>query len=149
MSPMQHTEHIQALSIYCISIYCKSCSREGEVKPRLVTSKSRVPPMKRVTMLCVEVLLANLTIKAISTLASLVNKAYLCSDSRIAFSWLQKESYQLKTFVTNQVTTIQQELTNDYQWCHVSSNKNLSDLISHILDSNNLLQNVVKKALFS
>ncbi|KFM67184.1 hypothetical protein X975_22230, partial [Stegodyphus mimosarum] len=58
----------------------------------------------------------------------------------IVLSWLQKEPYQLKTFVANQVATIQ-DLTNGYQWRHGSSNENPGDLISRGLDPSKLLGN--------
>ncbi|XP_035228702.1 uncharacterized protein LOC118200839 [Stegodyphus dumicola] len=72
---------------YVATIYCKSRSRDGEVKTRLVTSKSRVLPIKRVTIsrleLCAAVLLAKLTVRVISALEIPVNKVYLWSDFMI------------------------------------------------------------------
>ncbi|XP_035232408.1 uncharacterized protein LOC118204190, partial [Stegodyphus dumicola] len=124
---------------YGATIYCKCRSRDGEMKTSLVTSKSRVSPIiKRVTIprleLCAAVLLARLLkVRVISALEISVNNVYLWSDSMIVLSWIQKEPYQLKTFVANRVATIQ-ELTNGHQWRHVSSKENPSDLISRGLD---------------
>ncbi|XP_035213836.1 uncharacterized protein LOC118187677, partial [Stegodyphus dumicola] len=129
---------------YGAAIYCKFPSRDGEVTTRLVTSKSRVSPIKRVTIprgkFCVAVVLARLIVRVISALEISVNNVYLWTDSMIVLSCIQREPYQLKTFVANPVATFQ-ELTNDHQWRHVSSKENPSDFIFQCLDPSKLLQN--------
>ncbi|GFX44399.1 uncharacterized protein TNCV_1394201 [Trichonephila clavipes] len=110
---------------YGAVIYCRSQSPDGATTVKLVTSKSRVAPVKSVTMprleLCA-VLLAKL-MKRVETALQMKNTpVYLWSDSTIVLAWIQKEPNLLKTFVANRVATIQ-HLTNAEQWHHVSSNR--------------------------
>ncbi|GFX87326.1 integrase catalytic domain-containing protein [Trichonephila clavipes] len=55
------------------------------------------------------------------------------SDSTIALAWINSPSNLLKTFVSNRVFQIQQ-LSRDFQWQHVPSELNSTDLISRGLD---------------
>ncbi|GFU68302.1 DUF1758 domain-containing protein [Trichonephila clavipes] len=53
--------------------------------------------------------------------------------STIALAWINSPSNLLKTFVSNRVSQIQQ-LSRDFQWQHVPSELNSTDLISRGLD---------------
>ncbi|GFW68689.1 uncharacterized protein TNCV_530421 [Trichonephila clavipes] len=107
-------------------MYCRSQSPDGATTVKLVTSKSRVAPVKSVTMprleLCAAVLLAKLMKRVETALQMKTSPVYLWSDSIIVLAWIQKEPNLLKTFVANRVATIQ-HLTNAEQWHHVSSGR--------------------------
>ncbi|GFT94520.1 integrase catalytic domain-containing protein [Trichonephila clavipes] len=122
---------------YGAVIYCRSQSPDGATTVKLVTSKSRVAPVKSVTMprleLCAAVLLAKLMKRVETALQMKTPPVYLWSDSTIVLAWIQKEPNLLKTFVANRVATIQ-HLTNAEQWHHVSSEQNPADLVSRGLD---------------
>ncbi|GBM85144.1 hypothetical protein AVEN_85619-1, partial [Araneus ventricosus] len=126
---------------YGAAVYCKSRSRSGEVSIKLIASKSRVSPIKRLTIpkleLCSAVLLAKLVTRVISALKLDITNTFLWSDSMIVLCWLQKEPCYLKTFVANRVSEIQ-KLTNVDQWRHVSSHDNPADLISRGVDPDRL-----------
>ncbi|GBN75297.1 hypothetical protein AVEN_219110-1 [Araneus ventricosus] len=126
---------------YGAAVYCKSRSRSGEVFIKLIASKSRVSPIKRLTIpkleLCSAVLLAKLVTRVISALKLDITNTFLWSDSVIVLCWLQKELCYLKTFVANRVSEIQ-KLTNVDQWRHVSSQDNPADLISRSVDPDRL-----------
>ncbi|GFW74553.1 uncharacterized protein TNCV_2414521 [Trichonephila clavipes] len=111
---------------YGAVIYCRSQTPDGATTVKLVTSKSRVAPVKSVTMprleLCAAVLLAKLMKRVETALQMKTPPVYLWSDSTIVLAWIQKEPNLLKTFVANRVATIQ-HLTNAEQWHHVSSNR--------------------------
>ncbi|GFT99406.1 uncharacterized protein TNCV_3238711 [Trichonephila clavipes] len=100
---------------YGAVIYCHSQSPDGATTVKLVTSKSRVAPVKSVTMprleLCATVLLAKLMKRVETALQMKTLPVYLWSDSTIVLAWIQKEPNLLKTFVANRVATIQ-HLTN-------------------------------------
>ncbi|GFS38913.1 uncharacterized protein TNIN_472691 [Trichonephila inaurata madagascariensis] len=51
------------------------------------------------------------------------------SDSTIALTWINTPPNQLKTFVGNRVSQIQQ-LSKDFQWKHISSEFNPADVLS-------------------
>ncbi|GBM16942.1 hypothetical protein AVEN_267331-1 [Araneus ventricosus] len=126
---------------YGTAVYCKSRSRSGEVSIRLIASKSRVSPIKRLPIskleLCSAVLLAKLVTRVNSALKLDISNTFLWSDSMIVLCWLQKEQCYLKTFVVNRVSGIQ-KLTNVDQWRHVSSHDNPADLISRGVDPDRL-----------
>ncbi|GFT58987.1 uncharacterized protein TNCV_185971 [Trichonephila clavipes] len=129
---------------YGAVIYCRSQSPDGATTVKLVTSKSRVAPVKSVTMprleLCAAVLLAKLMKRVETALQMKTPPVYLWSDSTIALAWIQKEPNLLKTFVANRVATIQ-HLNNAEKWHHVSSEQNPADFVSRGLDSSGLLNN--------
>ncbi|GFT77308.1 integrase catalytic domain-containing protein [Trichonephila clavipes] len=129
---------------YGAVIYCRSQSPDGATTVKLVTSKSRVAPVKSVTMprleLCAAVLLAKLMKGVETALQMKTPPVYLWSDSTIVLAWIQKEPNLLKTFVANRVAT-SQHLTNAEQWHHVSSEQNPADLVSRGLDPSSLLNN--------
>ncbi|GBM65148.1 hypothetical protein AVEN_79812-1, partial [Araneus ventricosus] len=118
---------------YGAAVYCKSRSRSGEVSIKLIASKSRVSPIKRLTISklepCSAVLLAKLVTRVISALKLDITNTFLWSDSMIVLCWLQKEPCYLKTFVANRISEIQ-KVPNVDQWRHVSSHDNPAELIS-------------------
>ncbi|GFV46076.1 hypothetical protein TNCV_1256341 [Trichonephila clavipes] len=74
---------------------CRSQSPDDATTVKLVTSKSRVAPVKSVTMprleLYVAVLLAKLMKRVETALQMKTIPVYLWSDSTIALAWIQKE----------------------------------------------------------
>ncbi|GFX77374.1 transposon Ty3-I Gag-Pol polyprotein [Trichonephila clavipes] len=62
-----------------------------------------------------------------------INSVNLYSDSTIALAWINSPSNLFKTFVSNRVSQIQQ-LSRDFQWQHVPSELNPTDLISRGLN---------------
>ncbi|XP_035206388.1 uncharacterized protein LOC118181366 [Stegodyphus dumicola] len=118
---------------YGAVVYSKSVSQYGEVVIRLVTSKSKVSPIKQVTIprleLCAAVLLAKLMTRVISALKLNVNNVFFWSDSSIVLAWLKKEPCCMKRFVANRVAVVQ-EMTEVRQWHHVPFKQNPADLIS-------------------
>ncbi|GFS58718.1 uncharacterized protein TNCV_4518521 [Trichonephila clavipes] len=129
---------------YGAVLYCRSQSPDVATTVKLVTSKSRVAPVKSVTIprleLCAAVLLAKLMKRVETALQMKTPPVYLWSDSTIVLAWIQKEPNLLKTFVANRVATIQ-HLINAEQWHHVSSEQNPADLVSRGLDPSSLLNN--------
>ncbi|GFY28756.1 uncharacterized protein TNCV_3441231 [Trichonephila clavipes] len=107
---------------YGAAVYCKSKNLKSETLVRLITSKSRVAPIKSLTIprleLCAAVLLAKLVKRVVVVLQLETAELYLWSDSMIVLAWLRKEPMDLKTFVQNRVAKIQ-ELYPNQLWRHV------------------------------
>ncbi|GFV84686.1 integrase catalytic domain-containing protein [Trichonephila clavipes] len=107
---------------YGSSIYLKSISALGEVKVCLVTSKSRVSPLKQISIprleLCGAVLAAKLMKKVKEALNLQITAVHFWSDSTIVISWMHRESRELKTFVANRVGLLPEELRDDSLWWH-------------------------------
>ncbi|GFT70660.1 integrase catalytic domain-containing protein [Trichonephila clavipes] len=118
---------------YGSSIYLKSISALGEVKVCLVTSKSRVSPLKQISIprleLCGAVLAAKLMKKVKEALNLQITAVHFWSDSTIVISWIHRESRELKTFVANRVSKIHQLSSRD-QWHHIASEQNPADVLS-------------------
>ncbi|GFW66194.1 integrase catalytic domain-containing protein [Trichonephila clavipes] len=121
---------------YGSSIYLKSISALGEVKVCLVTSKSRVSPLKQISIprleLCGAVLAAKLMKKVKEALNLQITAVHFWSDSTIVISWIHRESRELKTFVANRVSKIHQLSSRD-QWHHIASEQNPADVLSRRL----------------
>ncbi|GFU78297.1 uncharacterized protein TNCV_5006081 [Trichonephila clavipes] len=111
---------------YGAAVYCKSKNLKSETLVRLITSKSRVAPIKSLTIprleLCAAVLLAKLVKRVVAALQLETAELYLWSDSMIVLAWLRKEPMDLKTFVQNRVAKIQ-ELYPNQLWKHVPSDQ--------------------------
>ncbi|GFW56664.1 integrase catalytic domain-containing protein, partial [Trichonephila clavipes] len=126
---------------YGSSIYLKSISALGEVKVCLVTSKSRVSPLKQISIprleLCGAVLAAKLMKKVKEALNLQITAVHFWSDSTIVMSWMHRESRELKTFVANRVSKIHQ-LSYCDQWHHIASEQNPADVLSRGLLSEEL-----------
>ncbi|GFV34266.1 uncharacterized protein TNCV_991871 [Trichonephila clavipes] len=128
---------------YGAAVYCKSKKLKSETLVRLITSKSRVAPIKSLTIprleLCAAVLLAKLVKRVVAALQLETAEVYLWSDSMIILAWLRKEPMDLKTFVQNRVAKIQEFYPNQL-WRHVPSDQNPADLVSRGVDPEKLLQ---------
>ncbi|GFS94955.1 integrase catalytic domain-containing protein [Trichonephila clavipes] len=128
---------------YGAAVYCKSKNLKSETLVRLITSKSRVAPIKSLTIprleLCAAVLLAKLVKRVVAALQLETAELYLWSDSMIVLAWLRKEPMDLKTFVQNRVAKIQ-ELYPNQLWRHAPSDQNPADLVSRGVDPEKLLQ---------
>lgn len=118
---------------YGACLYLKSVDNKNNKTISLITSKSRVAPLKTITLprleLCAAVLLAKLFKRIKTTLNIEINKEYLWSDSTITLSWIQGEPSKWKAFVSHRVAEIQ-NLTQINNWHHVKSADNPADLIS-------------------
>ncbi|GFX20185.1 uncharacterized protein TNCV_1437451 [Trichonephila clavipes] len=77
---------------YGAAVYCKSKNLKSETLVRLITSKSRVAPIKSLTIprleLCAAVLLAKLVKRVVAALQLETAELYLWSDSMIVLAWL-------------------------------------------------------------
>ncbi|GFU74540.1 uncharacterized protein TNCV_550791 [Trichonephila clavipes] len=128
---------------YGAAVYCKSKNLKSETLVRLISSKSRVAPIKSLTIprleLCAAGLLAKLVKRVVAALQLETAELYLWSDSMIVLEWLRKEPMVLKTFVQNRVAKIQ-ELYPNQLWRHVPSDQNPAELVSRGVDPDKLLQ---------
>ncbi|GFW40502.1 integrase_H2C2 domain-containing protein [Trichonephila clavipes] len=87
--------------------FISSLSALGEVKVCLVTSKSRVSPLKQISIprleLCGQFWPLKLMKKVKEALNLQITAVHFWSDSTIVISWIHRESRELKTFVANRV----------------------------------------------
>nr|XP_031836768.1 uncharacterized protein LOC116428795 [Nomia melanderi] len=114
-------------------IYLRTVDTADNVTVRLLCSKSRVAPLRAVTLSCLELcgalLAAQLTAKVKVAFRIQFSGECYWSDSMIVLVWLKGPSNRWKTFVANRVSQIQQ-IRNSGHWNHVLSPDNPTDIIS-------------------
>ncbi|GFX42108.1 integrase catalytic domain-containing protein [Trichonephila clavipes] len=129
---------------YAAVVYIKCFNEAGQSQTRLLCNKSRVAPLKTLTIprleLSAALLLSRLVKKVVPILQLSIHKIWMWTDSTIALAWIKTEPHKLKTFVSNRVAEIQ-ALSKDYHWKHVSSKNNPADLISRGCNVDELLKN--------
>lgn len=118
---------------YGCCIYVRCVSQEEGMSCRLLCAKSRVAPIKTVSLprleLCAAELLANLLRRVVSELEFTFHGVFCWTDSEIVLNWLAAHPSNWTTFVSNRVSTIQR-LTANYAWNHVDTKNNPADLVS-------------------
>lgn len=118
---------------YGCCVYIRSIDSHGACKVRLLCAKSRVAPLKKLTLprleLCGAVLLAHLVKEITKTIDINFHKQVYWCDSTITIYWIRTSPNKLKTFIANRVADIQ-SITNVDDWRHIKSADNPADLIS-------------------
>ena len=96
--------------VYGAVVYLRMTDSTGDVQTSLVTSKTKVAPIKRLTIprleLCGAQLLAQLLHHVQQVLEIPLNSVFAWTDSTIVLSWLVGNPRRFKTFVGNRVSYI-------------------------------------------
>ncbi|XP_025264886.1 uncharacterized protein LOC112638071 [Camponotus floridanus] len=118
---------------YGACVYVRTQIGPEEFGCKLLASKSRVAPLKALSLprleLSAALLLAQLIDKINDSFPITNMKIFLWSDSTIALNWISSPSRKWAIFVANRVGEIQR-LTNLNSWRHVSSADNPADILS-------------------
>ena len=127
---------------YGAVLYLRIECTDGSTEVTLVLSKTKVAPIKRLTIprleLCGAHLLANCLHHAKSVLSIPATQTYAWTDSTIVLNWLARSPKRFKTYVGNRVSNIL-ELVGVEHWRHVSGVENPADCASRGLFPSELL----------
>ncbi|XP_062714051.1 uncharacterized protein LOC134290853 [Aedes albopictus] len=126
---------------YGACAYVRSTNPGGLVKVALLSSKSRVAPLKRLSIprleLCGALLAAELYEKIKSSL-QLDAKCYFWLDSTVVLCWLNASPATWNTFVANRTSKIQLATPN-CSWHHISGLENPADCLSRGLAADTIV----------
>lgn len=118
---------------YGACVYLRSTDANNKIHVSLLCSKTKVAPLKLVTIprleLCAALILAQLVNKVQLSLKQRIDSISLWSDSTVALGWIKTSSHLFQTFVANRVSQIQ-TLSDINNWHHVSTKSNPADLLS-------------------
>ncbi|XP_055613769.1 uncharacterized protein LOC129760191 [Uranotaenia lowii] len=128
---------------YGACAYVRSQNRDGQVHVSLLTSKSRVAPLKCQSIprleLCGALVAAELN-EQIKRSVKMSLRTVFWTDSTCVLRWLQSIPSTWTTFVANRVSKIQ-TLTEGCQWNHVAGKENPADLISRGITPEEIVNN--------
>ena len=128
---------------YGACVYLVVEKEDGSRVSTLILSKSRVAPLKMVTLPRLELLGAVL----VTQLVEFVRKAlklnsdccYCWTDSMVTLGWIQDDPVRWKPFVANRVAQIQQSTTPS-QWNHCPGVMNPADLVTRGISAEDLMK---------
>ena len=136
---------------YGVVAYCRFTTLTGNHYCSLSFAKSRVAPLKAVTIPRLELNAARLAVRVASDLnrEMLLNfeQTIFWTDSMIVIYYIQNKSACFSTFVSNRLSTIHQ-LSQMNKWRHVRSEDNPADLVSRGTSSNLTLSKWFKGPAF-
>ncbi|GFY29282.1 integrase catalytic domain-containing protein [Trichonephila clavipes] len=125
-----------SLAYAAAAIYCRQ-KHNGKIKVQLLVSKTKVAPVKQVSIprleLCGAHLLSKLFKSVLRTLKYYTFDVFAWTDSKIVLSWLSGHPRQWKTFVANRTSEIIEVLPTKH-WRHVPSKENPADIASRGID---------------
>lgn len=126
----------------CVA-YLRFTDSEDNVHTSLVASKTKVAPIKRLTIPRLELCGAHLLSKLLYHLKEVLSiptcDVYGWTDSSIVLSWMVGNPRRLKTYVGNRITSIVEQIPPD-RWNHVKGVENPADCASRGLFPTELLQ---------
>ena len=120
-------------SAYAATVYLRATYTDGSVSSRLVVAKTRVAPLKTVSIprleLCAGVMLAELLDVTKQALQMPELEIWAWCDSTVALGWLRASPSLFKTFVANRVATASRHVSPE-AWLHVPTDANPADCAS-------------------
>ena len=124
-----------SLDAYAAVVYVRVVFLSNDVQVTYLMAKTRVAPLKRLTIPRLELMAAHTLAKLASYVISClkrtteINNVYFWSDSKVALSWIAKPSTQWKIFIRNRVQDIH-DLFSSSAWRHCPGIQNPADLHS-------------------
>ncbi|GBN44277.1 hypothetical protein AVEN_211376-1 [Araneus ventricosus] len=125
---------------YGAVVYIRVVFKNGRIISNFVASKSRVAPLKTLSMPRLELMGALLAARLNSKISKYLNfpvTQYFWTASSIVYYWIKGDPERFKIFVKNRVKEIQ-KLSDPCEWLHTPGTDNPADIISRGLTINEL-----------
>ncbi|XP_054708471.1 uncharacterized protein LOC129218267 [Uloborus diversus] len=122
--------------------YFRFISKNNVIETSFVMSKSRVAPLKKITLPRLELMGAVIAARLGKYLENLfsVHTIFLWTDSTITFCWIKGSASKWKPFVSNRTVEIQ-DLTCPQTWRFCDIKSNAADFISRGCKAEELISN--------
>lgn len=133
-----------SMKAYGCVVYLHVTDSQGNVRVNLICAKSKVAPLKVVSLarleLCAAVLMSKLVrlINETYSARTKIDNIFAFSDSKIALSWISSLPHRWDIYVSNRVAKCQENL-DPRHFYHVSGMENPSDCLSRGLLPEQLL----------
>ncbi|CAM1295397.1 Uncharacterised protein r2_g452 [Pycnogonum litorale] len=144
-NPVHQSYHVfsdSSSTAYAAVIFVRSVYSDGSVTVRYVVGKSRVTPIKAVSIPRLELMAAVLGSRLPSRLSEVLGinplSIWFWTDSMDVIHWIHGQSRTYKPFIAHRVSEIQ-EKTNPAQWRHVPGQQNPADVATRGTSMNFLL----------
>ena len=125
-----HTFTDASEKAYAAAVYSRHESLDGRVTVRLIASKTRLSPLKAVSIPRLELMGAIIGLRLARQVCSVMNvllgTVTFWVDSLNVICWIEGQSRDYKPFVANRVGEIH-EYSNPQQWRYVSTKENPAD----------------------
>ncbi|XP_063377545.1 uncharacterized protein LOC134664729 [Cydia fagiglandana] len=126
---------------YAGVVYLRVTDENDIIHISMLAAKTKVSPLKQLTIPRLELCAAVLTAKLLREMADLLqvsmDNVYAWTDSMVVLSWLQSQPSRWQLFVGNRVSDIIQLIDQD-KWRHVPSADNPADLASRGVSSRDM-----------
>ena len=114
--------------------YIRIRKDDGTYEAKLIAAKSRVAPLKQLSIPRLELLAALLAARLANTIQR-ESRIQFCdvmffTDSAITLTWIKSQSRKYKPFVSSRIGEIQ-STSNPCQWRHIPGELNVADDVSH------------------
>ena len=128
---------------YGACVYVRIQNKIGNWFCSLIISKSKIAPLKSLSLPRLELMGALLCARLLSFVKQSLKinnvVSHCWTDSTVTLSWIKGEPYQWKTFVSNRVAEIQ-SLTTKEQWHHCSGEINPADMVTRGIRAKELIE---------
>ncbi|XP_011171556.3 uncharacterized protein LOC105204198 [Solenopsis invicta] len=127
---------------YAAAIYIRLTSRSGNITTALLVGKSKVAPIKTLTVprleLSAAVLMSRLTRFVMDALHITSVPCFCWTDSTVVLAWVTQHPSKWKTFISNRVAEIQTRLPSA-SWRYVPTDENPADCASRGVSGSQLV----------